>query len=244
MGSILRRGWARLWVSRLLVFAIIWCAFGLASYFFVSRALLDPWQQRVASFNQLDIGTLRLLLVTAQQNGTLPMLVVLFLVRLLLNPVVDAFVFSCLSQSGSPPLGSFYRSYLLYYLGLVLLGWLAILASAALLRTLSLHPFLFVLLLFGGIFLFALWFGVYRARLVMPAAGFSWPKPLAWLQLALARLLIIVLAGMASFWLHRWIIDLGGFRLILALLLAELLVFWARLWQASCAVEVVSVRIK
>ncbi len=242
MSSILRRGWARLWVSRLPIFAIVWCAFGLISYFLVSCTVLGPWQQRVASLTHLDIGTLRLLFVTAQQNGTLFMLAVLFLIRLLMNPAVDAFVFGWLSQGGSPPWGAFYRLYLLYYLGLILLGWLALLANAPLLRMLSLHPFLFVLSLLGAFFLFSLCFATYRARLVMPAASFSWPGPLAWLQMALGRLLITILAVIVSLWLHRVSMSLSGFQLGMILLLTELLVLWARLWQASCAVEVVSAK--
>lgn len=240
MGNLLRRAWSRLWSSGLLLAAGIWCLFGLLSYSLPSGTMVNPWQQRIYDFSHLDIGTLRLLLVTASQQASFPILVVLFLGRLCLNPIIDAFVYYRLGRGSQLPWKSFGSLYIMLYLGLLLLGWLLLLSASSLLQLIMAHPFLCLLGALCSIFGFALWFALYKARLALEAR--SWPSPLAWLQVALARLLLTGMAGIIFLWLHRWAIGLSGLRLIAVLFLAELMLAWARLWQTSCAMEAVASR--
>lgn len=235
MGNLLRRAWVRLWGSGLLMAAVVWGVFGLFSYYLPSRVLAGPWQQRIYDIQHLDIGTLRLLLVTAGQNAFFPILVVLFVARLCLNPIVDAFVYCRLGRSSQLLWKQFARLYVMLYLGLILLGWLFFLSAGSLLQLITLHPFLFLLGAFCIVFCFTLWFALYRARLVVEAR--SWPNILVWLQVALARLLLMSVTTVVSLWLQRWAMNLSGLSLPMVLCLAELLFIWARLWQASCAVE-------
>lgn len=240
MGILLRRAWARLWDSGLLLAAVVWCLFGLVSYYLLGSALVNPWQQRIYDFSHLDIGTLRLLLVTASQQASFPILMVLFVGRLCLNPIIDAFVYYRLGHGSRLPWKSFGRLYTMLYLGLLLLGWLLLLSAGSLMQLAMAHPFLCLLVALCTTFSFALWFALYKARLALEVR--SWPSPLAWLQVALARLLLTSLAGIIFFWLHRWAISLSGLRLIAMLFLAELILAWVRLWQASCAIDAAASR--
>ncbi len=235
MVNLLRRAWARLWDSGLLLVAVAWCLFGFFSYYWLSRSLAGAWQQRIYAPEHLDIGTLRLILVTASQQPLFPVLVLLFGARLCLNPIVDAYIHSRLGRSYQPLWQDFGRLYLLLYLGILLLGWLFFLSAGLLLQLITVYP---LLLLFGvlfALFCFTLWLALYKARLAVEAR--AWPAFSIWLRVALARLLLLGGSAVVSLWLHRWAQSLSGWALLLVLCLTEVLLTGVKLWQASCAVE-------
>ena len=235
MGHILSQAWRRLSRSGLLITAVIWGIVAWVSYYYFSQVLVGPWQQHIYDFSHLDIGTLRLILATITQQTAFPLLALLFLLRLGLNPLIDAFVYGRLGQSSQPLWRQFVKLYTILYLVVMLSSWLLYLAAGPLLQLLFLHTFT---LLFAAVILWfglALWLSLYKARLATAAQ--RWPRTKAWLELALARLAIISAASIGSLWLHNRATRFTGWQLAMILFLVELLAVWARLWQSSCAIE-------
>lgn len=159
----------------------------------------------------------------------------LFLLRLSINPVIDAFAYGRLGQSTQPLWRPFIKLYVMLYLGVVLLGWVIYLAASWLLQLLTLHPLIFLSTTVALFFGLTLWLSLYKARLAVAAQ--RWPKAKVWLRLALARLIIISLTGGGSFLLQTRATHFTGWKLGATLFLVELLFIWARLWQSSCAIE-------
>lgn len=229
MIKLLRRAGARLWASGLIGLAVLWCALGRVAYYWCSRVLVSPWRHRINDIHHLDLGTLRLLLISFTQNAVFPLLVILFLVRLILNPFVDAFVYCRLGRCSRVLWQAFGKLYIVFYLTIGLVGWLLYLEADWLLT----RPLLFVVGALG----FSLWFALYRARLVSDRR--AWPTPTAGLQLVLAWLLLVSTATTVSLWLYKKAISLKGWPLALLFFVGELLLIWIKLWRTSCVVETV-----
>lgn len=235
MGHMLSQAWRRLRRSGLLIIAVMWGIAAWVSYYYFSQALVGPWQQRIYDSSHLDIGTLRLILATITQQTAFPLLALLFLLRLGLNPLIDAFVYGRLGQSSQPLWRQFIKLYIILYLAVMLSGWLLYSAAGLLLQLLVLHTFTFLFAALILWFCLALWLSLYKARLAIAAR--CWPRTKAWLELALARLAIISAASIGSLWLHKRAARFTGWQLGMILFLVELLAVWARLWQSSCAIE-------
>jgi hypothetical protein len=235
MFRLIRSAFLRLLSSGLPLLAIPWCVLGRLSYYWLNHLLTNQWQQRIYDIRHLDLGTLRFLLVSVRQHALFPLLVSLFLIRLFLNPFIDAFVYCRLGRYQRIRGLAFGKLYLMLYLSILMLGWILYLTGDWLLALLMTHPFIFF---FGGlvaISILSLWLILYKVRLA--GETIAWPPPLVWLQVALARLLLFSTTLTASLWLHRRAMGTQSWPLTFLLFLAELLLIWGKLWQVSCAVQ-------
>ncbi len=240
--QLLRRSHQRLLTTGLLGLSVLWSLGSLLWFYWPSQVLLSPWSARLSAATRLDLAALRLLLGEARQIGLLGWISVLFLLRWLLTPAVEAFVFGRLMQMPrkSIAFGAFYRLHVLVTLSGCLVALLIYVSRGFWLDMLQRHPLHLALpvLLGASLAWFAGWLISWRrSSLAAGKLQITWPPLSQTLSVGFAQSLLGGGFGLALLSLNRWLLQQEGMILVLALLLASIVRTYGRLWKLACAVS-------
>lgn len=246
--QLLMQSHRRLGASGLVIWGAIWSSVSLLLFYWPSRLLSAPWSIRLSAVKRIDLSVVRLLLTDAMQSGLLGWLILVFALRLLATPLVDAFIYQRLAspERGRFAPGGFYRLYFLVIMALALGGWLCYLGIELWLGMLT-QPVLLALTLclFSLIlWLIGIWLSWQRAHLAGgQEEGKSWPPRLGiWLLLAQAQGTLTSCFFVLTTGLYLWAWSQQGVLLIALLLLLSVLRTYGRLWKLACVTEIWQMR--
>lgn len=227
--------------SRLIWWGALWSALSLLLFYWPGRLISGPWMDRLFGPTSFDPYVLRQPLLAAQESGVSGWLLLLFGLRLLLTPAIDAFVYGRLLQPAGgrfSPRG-FYGLYLLEMMAVALVGWTCALAVWP--SLLAQPPLLPVA---GLLFALLAWIaGVclswQRARLAIGEAGTpQLPPAAAWLPIALSQAVLTIGFALVMWVLLRIAVHQQGVPLALTLIAAAALRTYGRLWKIAVVTEI------
>lgn len=227
--------------SRLIWWGALWSILSLLLFYWPSRLLSGPWMDRLFGPTSFDPYILRQPLLAAQESGVSGWLLLLFGLRLLLTPAIDAFVYRRLLQpvAGRFSPRGFYGLYLLEMMAVALVGWLVAVGPGQRLLfspqvLLPLLPVLALLAWVAGVCL-----SWQRARLAIGEAGTpQLPPAAAWLPIALSQAVLTIGFALVMWVLLRIAVHLQGVPLALTLIAAAALRTYGRLWKIAVVTEI------
>ena len=237
--QLLRASHRRLRESGLVWLMVTWSALSLLSFYWPSRALLAPWLTRLSAIRHFDLSLLGLPLAAARQSGLVGVLGMIFLVRIVVSPALDAIIYGRLLRPGQHSFSfrGFYRLYLLEILLLLLGGWVVYISQGFWWGLLD-HPWLlaFLAVWLGLLAYFAgLALSYYKAGLSVRSQQQGRPRLQLWLVTALAQALLTILFFVLVLGLDYLAWLSHGAGLLFMLLLAGSVRTYGRIWKVACA---------
>ncbi len=241
--GLLKQGSERVRHSGVFLPLMLWSLIGLACWYYVGSGMLSPIAHRIPATPQ-SLGTNGWVALTnevltfAKQSGWFGLAGMILLLRMVLSPAVDAWIYHRLAgRSGQPAWTGFYGLNLVLLLGVGLVGWVLYVHVDALLNLLS-QPLLILgwgLVMAIVLFLVGLVLSWYKLRL-SERARVLWPRLGLWAKLALVQLLLSLLFGLIIAVLQYFSMSSAGVLLIILLALTTLVRLYGKLWKMACVI--------